>query len=474
MKGLAKAAAMAMISIAAVLTGACSKDKETGNISFDRSAAYFDPGQHASIGFSADNVQFQTLAITSSPAGWEVAVDRTAMTVNVTAPAQSDDETETSGSVVLSASVNGGGSVASATLFVGLAKTVDFSDKPANSYLANLKETNYMFDAMHKGCGSAPLATARVDVIWQSAASLVQHLYLIDGKASFYVGSDSSANTKIKEGNALIGAYDTNGNLLWSWHVWVSDYDPESAPLELNGHTMMSRNLGARANANSTNNEILSSYGLFYQWGRKDPFVGPLTYNAAAGASASMYNGSGASVYMQTVVSDAETGTAEYAAKNPTTFITVGGKDADWLQGTASNGWTGDNDPCPYGWRVAPAAAFDNLEIKENLDAAAAKDYAEKFGWTLTGGTAEGLFMAAGRRSWRDASIHNYFDESLLTRAVEMQPWVGYYWTADAAETMASAFCFWFKIDDAAQSGVRNGRPMGRANGMQVRCVKAK
>ena len=39
---------------------------------------------------------------------------------------------------------------------------------------------------------------------------------------------------------------------------------------------------------------------------------------------------------------------------------------------------------------------------------------------------------------------------------------------------MASAFCFWFKIDDAAQSGVRNGRPMGRANGMQVRCVKAK
>ncbi|MDE7005510.1 MAG: hypothetical protein K2O82_03180, partial [Alistipes sp.] len=257
---------MAMISIAAVLTGACSKDKETGNISFDRSAAYFDPGQHASIGFSADNVQFQTLAITSSPAGWEVAVDRTTMTVNVTAPAQSDDETETSGSVVLSASVNGGGSVASATLFVGLAKTVDFSDKPANSYLANLKETNYMFDAMHKGCGSAPLATARVDVIWQSAASLVQHLYLIDGKASFYVGSDSSANTKIKEGNALIGAYDTNGNLLWSWHVWVSDYDPESAPLELNGHTMMSRNLGARANANSTNNEILSSYGLFYQW----------------------------------------------------------------------------------------------------------------------------------------------------------------------------------------------------------------
>ena len=33
-------------------------------------------------------------------------------------------------------------------------------------------------------------------------------------------------------------------------------------------------------------------------------------------------------------------------------------------------------------------------------------------------------------------------------------------------------FCFWYKADDVAASDVRNGRPMGRANGMQVRCVK--
>ena len=55
---------------------------------------------------------------------------------------------------------------------------------------------------------------------------------------------------------------------------------------------------------------------------------------------------------------------------------------------------------------------------------------------------------------------------------VEMQPWVGYYWTAGEVGALSPAFCFWYKADDVAASDVRNGRPMGRANGMQVRCVK--
>lgn len=477
MKGWVKATVMAAIAIVAVWAVSCSKDKESGGISFDRSAIYFAAGEHSSVGFSVDNIQTQTLAVTSSPSGWDIALDKTAMTLNVTAPTQLSDETVASGSVVLSGSVNGGGAVVSGTLFVGLASSIDFSDRPANSYIVNRKETNYTFDVLHKGDGVSPLSPSRVGVIWQSAAALIQHLQLIDGKASFYVGADSSDDTKIKEGNALIGAYDANGNLLYSWHIWVSDYDPETEPLSLNGYRMMNRNLGARANANATTNEILASYGLYYQWGRKDPFIGPATYDAAGGTSAAMYDGNGSRVYMQVVVSDAATGTTEYAAKNPSTFITATEKDADWLQQpTAGSGWseTGKtaDDPCPYGWRVAPTAAFADLSIEENTKDPDA-DYKEKYGWTLTdNNAAKGLFMAAGRRTWRDAAVHNYFDESLLSRAEEMQPWAGYYWTADAAGTMASAFCFWFRVGAEEQGGVRNDRPMGRANSMQVRCIK--
>lgn len=122
----------------------------------------------------------------------------------------------------------------------------------------------------------------------------------------------------------MIGAYDAGGTLIWSWHVWAADYDPEAegGAVDFNGYSMMTRNLGALAADNSSVENILASYGLYYQWGRKDPFIGPSSYNAANGASASMYNGGGSRVYLRTAASSAETGTVAYAVQHPLTFIT--------------------------------------------------------------------------------------------------------------------------------------------------------
>ena len=115
------------------------------------------------------------------------------------------------------------------------------------------------------------------------------------------------------------------------------------------------------------------------------------------------------------------------------------------------------------------------MAIRENL-AGDIADYEDKYGWTLgaagTGG-AESFFVAAGRRSWYDGSVQNYFDESLLSRAREMQPWVGYYWTGGSSGAMSPSFCLWL-ADELADSNVRNDRPMGLANGLHVRCLKAK
>ena len=77
---------------------------------------------------------------------------------------------------------------------------------------------------------------------------------------------------------------------------------------------MMTRNLGALAADNSSVENILASYGLYYQWGRKDPFIGPSSYNAANGASASMYNGGGSRVYLRTAASSAERSAAGSAS----------------------------------------------------------------------------------------------------------------------------------------------------------------
>lgn len=470
---------MAAVAAVAVLAAvSCGKDKETGSVRFDRPAVYLGYGQSAAVAFTIDNIRTSTLAVTSKPSGWDdVVVDAAARTVTVVAPSAGNSEAASSGTIVLSGTPGDGGAAASAMLFVGVVGTEDLSGRPANSFLLNQKETNYLFDATTDG--RSALATERVDIVWQSGSNLVQYLDFdaSSGKASFYVGADDEG--KIKEGNALIGAYDARGKLIWSWHAWVSDFDPEAAggSVDFNGYTLMGRNLGARANANAETSDVLASFGLFYQWGRKEPFVGPAAYDAAGGSSAAMYNGSGARVYMKTASSEAETVTMEYAVQHPLTYVVVAEKDADWLYSGDGERWAADSktlyDPCPYGWRVAPAGAFAGLSVRENLNDAAA-DYRSKFGWTLGAGSdsASSLFMAAGRRSWYDASVQNYFDDSLLSRSLEMQPWAGYYWTGGADGSVSPAFCLWLKADEVAASGVRNDRPMGRANGMQVRCVK--
>ncbi len=452
----------------------CSKDKETGSLSFDSPAVFLAKGQHMTVGFKAVNLQ--NLSVTSKPTGWsEPKIDLASQTLTITAPATFDDDEAKTGSLVLAGSPKGGSSV-SATLFVGVVDSEDLSGKSANSYIVSKPETNYLISSMFRGDDMTVLP-ASADVVWQSKSGLIQYTELReDGKVSFYVGADSDDETKIKEGNAVIGAYDAGGTLMWSWHIWAVNYDPEASAVDFNGLKMMDRNLGALANDNSTVEKILASYGLYYQWGRKDPFIGPSSYNAANGASAGMYNGGGSRVYMKTEASSAETGTKDYAVRNPLTFIAgVSGSEYDWLWSAHSDDLWGDtktvDDPCPYGWRVAPAAAFDGLSI---LNTPAAGD-ADKFGWTLGRNGIESFFIGAGRRRYDNGSILNVYNPVPAGRsAEEAQPWEGLYWTANAQSgTKSSAFHFWFE-KKTATGGLENNAAYARANGMQVRCVKEK
>ena len=287
---------MAVVVTAAVFVVACSKDKDSGKITLDSPAVFFaQAGGSATVGFTAQNIK--TLSATSKPTGWdEAVVDLAGATISVKAPSAEDIE---SGDAVKTGSFSftgytPGGTLVSATLFAGIVTTKDISAEVANSYIVTEPETNYLIDATRKGDGSQ-LATSYVNVVWQTASGFVQYADFEDGKASFYIGADSDDATKIKQGNAVIGAYDADGELIWSWHIWATDYDPdaEGGTVDFNGYTLMNRNLGALANDNSTTDKILASYGLYYQWGRKDPFIGPNTYQGSEGSGASMYSGSG-------------------------------------------------------------------------------------------------------------------------------------------------------------------------------------
>ena len=79
------------------------------------------------------------------------------------------------------------------------------------------------------------------------------------------------------KGNARIAAYDAAGNIIWSWHIWVTDRPVNEG--YSNGYVAMDRNLGATyspfGDDSFNNDNVAAGYGFYYQWGRKDPFFQP-------------------------------------------------------------------------------------------------------------------------------------------------------------------------------------------------------
>lgn len=464
-----------VIFLLGILTGivlfapSCSDDGDNATISWDQKSLFVDYGEEAIVGFSGHNITSYSIA--SVPTGWETpTIDKQTCTVKIVAPAEGSDAAKT-GSISLRGITTNDEYIHS-SLYVSLgAEKVDFTHAPANCYIANAGNAHYKFNAGVKGNGES-IATASVDVIWETAMNLIKYIEFKDGICSFYLSTESEDSNLPKEGNALLGGYDENGELLWSWHIWATDMDTAAEAVELNGYTLMGRQLGSLHNDNSSQANILAAYGMYYQWGRKDPFAGPTTYDADRGHTATLYDDESNSVTLFAVASDSETGNYTYTNAHPTHFITTTGKDESWSQ-TSEPGWNAQsktvNDPCPYGWRVAPAGVFAGLQIADDLTVENAdQHYAEAYGWNLTNGTNSSFFFAAGRRVYNSSLIQNLYDESLVRNiATEAQPWVGYNWTAEG-----KVFAYWFNKQAPLESSLRNDLTMGQANGMSVRCVR--
>lgn len=481
-KGLARWMFL-MVFVVPMFASCSDDDADNAVLSFDVPSVYFSgAGAQKTVLFSARGVE--RLYVSAKPKGWSddnVVLDAENRSVIITVPEQSADESVASSGTITLAGYSSSNRSVSASLFVGIAGE-KILQGPANSFIASEKETHYTFVPMR--ADGSDVQPVSVGVIWQSAGKLLQYVDLDeDNRISFYVGADADRTDEIKRGNGLIGAYDAAGNLLWSWHIWTVPYDPEQDMVEWNGYRLMSRNLGALNNANTTAEERLASYGLFYQWGRKDPFVGPGSYRANNGSSALIYNADGASTKLTFVESSAETGTESYALQHPLCFITgVGSNGYDWLWDDSAVGWSEQNDPCPYGWQVAPAEAFVGLQLDGQPTAADC----DLFGWKLTDGATSSLFMAAGRRVYLNGKIQNVYQPAIVSDAVavrsnpaeEAQPWVGLYWTADAAiDRNSKALYFWYDKKSALEGETETGRVFpaasyARANGMSVRCVK--
>lgn len=196
-----------------------------------------------------------------------------------------------------------------------------------------------------------------------------------------------------KGGNALIAAYNSSNKIIWSWHIWISEYVPvginvsnviddtsrkaaiSAARTATQGGTVqtyaggswtdpsgafykkviMDRNLGAvKAGIQTNMIDAIRTFGLLYQGGRKDPFFS--TADGTNTDTKTFYDGNGTALSLQ------KYGLANITAliENPFVYNTNQNQEVpNW----EDNGKKTIMDPCPKGWRV-PVNNIDEIPDK--------------------------------------------------------------------------------------------------------------
>lgn len=262
----------------------------------------------------------------------------------------------------------------------------------ANCYIVT-SQAKYKFKATKGNSNESPGDIEKVDWLWMSKDGLLHSISYADGEVVFKATGD--------KGNALLAAFDAEDRILWSWHIWLTD-DPRAKThyVAASKFALMDRNLGATT-ADADN---VSSYGLLYQWGRKDPFIGSIDEgdNTAAGYRENPGFTTATAEYVKNpaydkafrvvantdVSVDPELFEIPYTVQNPMDYIRFGANSNGSGEGTWFNSacdtdfhkdlWGGKAtdsyrktvyDPCPPGYKVPNFSGdtWAGLEWNTNL-----------------------------------------------------------------------------------------------------------
>lgn len=164
---------------------------------------------------------------------------------------------------------------------------------------------------------------------------------------------------------AVVGIYDKDKNLLWSFTFQrYRDYDPpKDVEYPAIGVKLMDRNLGC-ANGNDNLSGTLNSYAAYYQWGRKDPFMWLLSNHS-----------------QWSRIARPDGCDRAYVASHPYKMFTPPSETSFWMEDNNIDGlWGGKNtegvpaeeyighktvyDPCPEGYRVPDLKVIKHIASK--------------------------------------------------------------------------------------------------------------
>lgn len=301
--------------------------------------------------------------------------------------------------------------------------------------------------------------TATVELLWQDVKSLISAANLTLTGEGKNAKINIKSNPDIKNGNAVV-VLKINGTVYWSWHVWITDYNPDlpAGQKTNNGFTFMDRNLGAYPLSDTESSTIGRTTGMYYQWGRKDAM--PSAGGYMSGSRAIVYNIDNNNNALKTDMSlseDAKDNLSK-SIKNPHNFIKSTASDWYSLNNEAgANRWNNTNgtktvfDPCPKGWRVPVGGEGDKSPW---------------YGVTIPEGET--------------------FEKGITFTNLGFYPASGYYQSTNTfvpAGTMGSAGFNWTATPSSSQTGrayhfkfnsttVGISEVIGAANAMPVRCVK--
>ena len=337
---------------------------------------------------------------------------------------------------------------------VDLSSYTDLSaEGTANCYLVQATG-RYKFKAV-KGNSTEPVGDVGFTyVLWESYGTdimpLSGNLIASTGYQDGYVYF--STPMSFKNGNSSIAVYDTNGTILWSWHIWSSAEGWNDHVYKNNAGTMMDRNLGAT----SATPGNVGALGLLYQWGRKDPFMGSSDISISTVA-----------ISLGTWKTVSGSQTVDYAIENPMTFIGgvewcagMGADDTDytkrWLESEKTM-----YDPCPVGYRVPKGGESGFWSTALGTSSATSEgttwDETNKGRhWTLADGTTA-WYPAVGNRNY-GSGVLSYVGSH------------GFYWSASplpSGSSTRNAHYMVFYDGNTTPAG-----SYSRGYGQSVRCVR--
>ncbi len=273
----------------------------------------------------------------------------------------------------------------------------------------------YKFPAVKGNSTAAVSGIERVDLLWETwnnaeavqPHSVVAQADFEDGYIYFRMPVIPDGGSR-RSGNAVIAAKDGDGAVLWSWHIWVPETAIETGTSSLLDKGLMDRNLGALVAASTTAAASVESFGLLYQWGRKDPFTG-------AGAVGS---GDGATVAGQAATVATGTISLSQSIQNPTLLGHT--NNGDWLDTADNTLWSDDTktlyDPCPAGYRVP---ARDQAQPMWSSDLSAVSGWGTNVSqyWFKMGSPAVVFPLSGYRDDYEVGSLSHAGDRAVLWSA---------------------------------------------------------